>query len=94
MPVNSDLVKAVEHIKRLESELSEIRKLFIEVRIESRLKAVSTLDLVSLGRSVSQSLCFVHILLFAFVTTDKRPVIKSLNKQIAARARGVWLEFL
>ncbi len=46
-----------------------------------------------LGRSVSQSLCFVHIALYAFTSKDKRVIHKLLNKQIAARAKGVWLEF-
>ncbi len=46
-----------------------------------------------LGRSVSQSLCFVHIALYAFTNKDKRVIHKLLNKQIAARAKGVWLQF-
>jgi hypothetical protein len=47
-----------------------------------------------LGRSVSQSLCFVHIALYAFTAVDKRICLKLLNKKIAARAKGVWLSFL
>ena len=42
---------------------------------------------------MSQSLCFVHIALYAFKNKDKRVIHKLLNKQIAARAKGVWLEF-
>ncbi len=42
---------------------------------------------------MSQSLCFVHIVLYAFTNKDKRVIHKLLNKQIAARAKGVWLEF-
>jgi hypothetical protein len=42
---------------------------------------------------VSQSLCFVHIALYAFTNKDKRVILKLLNKQIAARAKGVWRQF-
>ena len=42
---------------------------------------------------MSQSLCFVHLALYAFTDKDKRVIHKLLNKQIAARAKGVWLEF-
>jgi hypothetical protein len=38
-------------------------------------------------------MCFVHIALYAFTTVDKRVCLKLLNKQIAARAEGVWLPF-
>jgi len=41
---------------------------------------------------VSQSLCFVHIALYAFTNKDKHVIHKLLNKQIAARAKGVWHE--
>ena len=41
---------------------------------------------------MSQSLCFVHIALYAFTNKDKRICLKLLNKQIAARAKGVWHE--
>ncbi len=42
---------------------------------------------------MSQSLCFVLIALYAFTNKDKRVIHKLLNKQIAARAKGVWLQF-
>ena len=42
---------------------------------------------------MSQSLCFVHIAVYAFTNKDKRICLKLLNKQIAARAEGVWLPF-
>jgi hypothetical protein len=43
---------------------------------------------------VSQSLCFVHIVIYAFTNKDKRVIYKLLNKQITARAEGIWLPFL
>jgi hypothetical protein len=46
------------------------------------------------GPQVYKSLCFVHIALYAFTNSDKRICLKLLNKQIAARAEGVWLPFL
>ncbi len=42
---------------------------------------------------MSQSQCFVHIALYAFFYKDKRICLKLLNKQIAARAEGVWHPF-
>ena len=42
---------------------------------------------------MSQSQCFVHIAVYAFKNKDKRICLKFLNKQIAARAEGVWLSF-
>ncbi len=42
---------------------------------------------------MSQSHCFVHIALYAFTNKDNRIIHKLLNRQIAARAKGVWLEF-
>ena len=42
---------------------------------------------------MSQSLCFVHIALYAFTNKDERICLKLLNKQIAARAKGVWHPF-
>jgi hypothetical protein len=39
---------------------------------------------------VSQSFCFVHIALYAFTNKDKHVIHKLLNRQIAARAKGVW----
>ena len=42
---------------------------------------------------MSKSQCFIHIALYVFTTKDKRVCLKLLNKQIAARALGLWLPF-
>ncbi len=42
---------------------------------------------------MSQFLCFVHIALYALTNKDKRVIYKLLNKQIAARAKGVRVQF-
>jgi hypothetical protein len=65
-----------------------------EAQIESSLKAVKAELLELQGPKVYKSLCFVNIALYAFTNMDKRICLKLLNKQIAARAKGVWLPFL
>ncbi len=65
-----------------------------EAQIESSWKAAKAKLLELQGSQVYKSLCFVNIALYAFTNMDKRICLKLLNKQIAARAKGVWLTFL
>jgi hypothetical protein len=85
-----------EQINRLQSELFHLKMVCraTEARILVSWKAAKA-DLLELqGPKVYNSLCFVHIALYAFTSSDKRICLKLLNKQIAARAKGVWLPFL
>jgi hypothetical protein len=81
---------------RLQSELFNLKMVSraTEAHILVSWKAAKV-DLLELqGPKVYKSLCFVHIALYAFTNSDKRICLKLLNKQIAARAEGVWLPFL
>jgi hypothetical protein len=96
MPVAGNSVQMTELNNRLESVSLDLKIVIraAEAPIESSLKSAKACLLKLLGRSVSQSLCFVHIAQYAFLNKDKRICLKVLNKQIAARAEGVWLPFL
>ena len=65
-----------------------------EARILVSWKAAKAELLELQGPQVYKSLCFVHIALYAFTNMDKRICLKLLNKQIAARAKKDWLQFL
>ncbi len=85
-----------EHIDGLQSELFHLKMVSraTEAQIWASWKAAKA-DLLELqGPQVYKSQCFVHIALYAFTNKDKRICLKLLNKQIAARAKGVWLSFL
>jgi hypothetical protein len=84
-----------EHIDGLQSELFHLKMVSraTEAQIWASWKAAKA-DLLKLqGPQVYKSLCFVHIALYTFTNKDERICLKLLNKQIAARAKGVWLPF-